>query len=77
MNERILDLRFAICDLATGRGNQGGSHDGGQFASFLVERMNLPFHIGHNAPLFGNRSKTVLWHRKRQIENRKPKTENL
>jgi hypothetical protein len=33
----------------------------------LVERMNQPFLFGHNAPLLGDRSKTVLFYRKPQI----------
>jgi hypothetical protein len=37
----ILDLRFAICDWAAGGGNPGSSHDRGQFAGLLVQRVDL------------------------------------
>jgi hypothetical protein len=40
MNETIFDLSFGICDWATGGGNPGSSHDRGQYAGVLVQRLN-------------------------------------
>jgi len=36
-----LEFRISICDLVSRSGNPGRSHDGGQFAGLVVQRLNL------------------------------------
>jgi len=58
MSEGVFDLRFAICDLATGGRNPRSRHDGGQFADEFQHPQRKPFCsflkflFCHNGPWF-------------------------